>query len=113
MQVPKKGSVVSVITNAKLGLKKMKIQFPEKLIIVHLSVFFFQHCEKWHFIQGRFKWQIKYKLSIICFQLKLLLIGKRLNIPFSFSRVVKQFVGINYTGLKLGALKDGNIPLPI
>ena len=78
-----------------------------------LGLCFFQLCQKWHFIQGRFKWQIKYKLSIIYFQLKLLLIGERLNIPFSFSRVVKQFVGINYTGLKLGALKDGNNSLGI
>ena len=30
---PLKGSVDSVITNAKTGLRKMKIQFPEKLII--------------------------------------------------------------------------------
>ena len=32
------GSVDSVIINAKIGLKKMKIQFPGKLIIVHLNI---------------------------------------------------------------------------
>ena len=31
------GSADSVITNAKIGLRKMKIQFPDKLIIAHLS----------------------------------------------------------------------------
>ena len=44
-------------------------------------------------------------------KLKFLLIDERFNIPFSFSRIEKQFVVINYVGLKLGALKDGNIPL--
>ena len=38
MQVPKKGSVDSVITNGKIGLRKMKIQFLGKLIIVHLNI---------------------------------------------------------------------------
>ena len=38
VQVPKKGSVDSVITNAKIGLRKMKIQFPEKWIIAHLNI---------------------------------------------------------------------------
>ena len=28
----------SVITNAKIGLRKMKIQFPDKLIIAHLNI---------------------------------------------------------------------------
>ena len=32
------GSADSVITNAKIGLKKMKIQFPDKLIIAHLDI---------------------------------------------------------------------------
>ena len=32
------GSVDSVITNAKIGLRKMKIQFPDKLIIAHLNI---------------------------------------------------------------------------
>ena len=32
------GSVDSVITNAKIGLRKMKIQFPDKLIIAHLKI---------------------------------------------------------------------------
>ena len=36
--MPKIGSVDSVITNAKIGLRKMKIQFPDKLIIAHLSI---------------------------------------------------------------------------
>ena len=40
-------------------------------------------------------------------------IDERFNIPFSFSRIEKQFVIIIYVGLKLGALKDGNIPLVI
>ena len=53
------------------------------------------------------------KLSILCMKFKLLLIDERFNIPFSFSRIEKQFVVINYVGLKLGALKDGNIPLVI
>ena len=38
VQVPKIGSVDSVITNAKIGLRKMKIQFPDKLIIAHLNI---------------------------------------------------------------------------
>ena len=38
VQVTKNVSVVSVITNAKIGLRKMKIQFPEKLIIAHLYI---------------------------------------------------------------------------
>ena len=38
MQVPKIGSVDSVITNAKIGLRKMKIQFPDKLIIAVLNI---------------------------------------------------------------------------
>ena len=46
-------------------------------------------------------------------KLKFILIDERFNIPFSFSRVKKQFVVINYVGLKLGALRDGNIPLVI
>ena len=46
-------------------------------------------------------------------KLKFLLIDERFNIQFSFSRIEKQFVVINYVGLKLGALKDGNIPLGI
>ena len=37
MQVTKKVSVDLVITNAKNGLRKMKFQFPEKLIIAHLN----------------------------------------------------------------------------
>ena len=37
MQVTKKVSVDLVITNAKIGLRKMKVQFPEKLIIAHLN----------------------------------------------------------------------------
>ena len=36
--MPKKGSVNSVIINAKVGLRKMKIQFPDKLIIAYLSI---------------------------------------------------------------------------
>ena len=36
--MPKIGSVDSVITNAKIGLRKMKIQFPDKLIIAHLNI---------------------------------------------------------------------------
>ena len=32
------GSVDSVITNAKIGLRKLKIEFPEKLIIAHLNI---------------------------------------------------------------------------
>ena len=32
------GSVDSVITNAKIGLRKMKIKFPDKLIIAHLNI---------------------------------------------------------------------------
>ena len=46
-------------------------------------------------------------------KLKFLLIDERFNIQFSFSRIEKQFVVINYVGLKLGALKYGNIPLVI
>ena len=46
-------------------------------------------------------------------KLKFLLIDERFDIPFSFSQIEKQFVVINYMGLKLGALKDGNIPLVI
>ena len=38
VQVPKIGSVDSVITNAKIGLRKMNIQFPDKLIIAHLNI---------------------------------------------------------------------------
>ena len=34
----KKVSVDSAITNAKIGLRKMKIQFPEKLMIAHLNI---------------------------------------------------------------------------
>ena len=34
----KKVPVDSVITNANIGLRKMKIQFPEKLIIAHLNI---------------------------------------------------------------------------
>ena len=34
----KKVSVDSVITNAKIVLRKIKIQFPEKLIIAHLNI---------------------------------------------------------------------------
>ena len=37
-RVTKKVSVDSVITNAKIGPRKMKIQFPEKLIIAHLNI---------------------------------------------------------------------------
>ena len=37
-QVSKKGSADSVITNAKIGLRKMKIHFPDKLIIAHLNI---------------------------------------------------------------------------
>ena len=32
------GSVDSVIINAKIGLRKLKIQFPDKLIISHLNI---------------------------------------------------------------------------
>ena len=32
------GSVHSVITNAEIGRRKMKIQFPDKLIIAHLNI---------------------------------------------------------------------------
>ena len=32
------GSVDSVITNAKVGPRKRKIQFPDKLIIAHLNI---------------------------------------------------------------------------
>ena len=32
------GSVDSVITNAKIGMRKMKIQFPDKLTIAHLKI---------------------------------------------------------------------------
>ena len=46
-------------------------------------------------------------------KLKFLLTDERFNIPFSFSGIEKQFVVINYVGLKLGAFKDGNIPLVI
>ena len=38
VQVPKMCSVDSVLTNAKIGLRKMKIQFPDKLIIAHLNI---------------------------------------------------------------------------
>ena len=38
VQVPKMDSVDSVITNAKIGLRKMKIMFPDKLIIAHLNI---------------------------------------------------------------------------
>ena len=41
------------------------------------------------------------------------LLNDKINIPFSFFRIEKQFVNINYMGLKLGALKHGNIPLVI
>ena len=34
----KKVSVDSVVTNAKIVLRKIKIQFPEKLIIAHLNI---------------------------------------------------------------------------
>ena len=37
-QVTKKVSVDSVITNAKIGVRRMKIQFPDKLIIAHLNI---------------------------------------------------------------------------
>ena len=37
-QVTKKGSVDSGITNAKIGLTKLNIQFPTKLIIAHLNI---------------------------------------------------------------------------
>ena len=46
-------------------------------------------------------------------KLKFPVIDERFNIPFSFSQIEKQFVVINYVGLKLGALKDGNILLVI
>ena len=32
------GSVDSVITNAKIGMRKMKIQFPDKLTIARLKI---------------------------------------------------------------------------
>ena len=38
VQEPKMGSVDSVITNAKIGMRKMKIQFPDKLTIAHLKI---------------------------------------------------------------------------
>ena len=38
VQVTKTVSVDSVITNAKIGMRKMKIQFPEKLIVAHLNI---------------------------------------------------------------------------
>ena len=38
MQVPKKGSVDPVIDNAKIGLRKIKFQFPGKLITAHLNI---------------------------------------------------------------------------
>ena len=38
MQVLKLGSVDLVLTNAKIGLRKMKIQFPDKLMITHLNI---------------------------------------------------------------------------
>ena len=41
MQVPKKGSVDSVITNAKTGLRK--VHFPDKLIISHLNINFIRN----------------------------------------------------------------------
>ena len=53
------------------------------------------------------------KLSILCMKLKFLLIDERFNITFSFCQIEKQLVVINYVGLELGALKDGNIPLVI
>ena len=36
--MPKMGSVDSVITNAKIGMRKMKIQFPDKLTIARLKI---------------------------------------------------------------------------
>ena len=38
VQVPKMGSANSVITNAKIVLRKMEIQFPDKLIIAYLNI---------------------------------------------------------------------------
>ena len=38
VQVPKKGSVDPVIANAKIGSRKIKVQFPGKLIIAHLNI---------------------------------------------------------------------------
>ena len=38
MQGLKLGSVDLVLTNAKIGLRKMKIQFPDKLMITHLNI---------------------------------------------------------------------------
>ena len=32
------GFVDSVVTNANIGLRKMKIQFPDKIIIAHLNI---------------------------------------------------------------------------
>ena len=46
-------------------------------------------------------------------KLKFLLIDERLNFPFSFSRIEKQFAVINHVDFKLGAINDGNIPLVI
>ena len=37
-QVPKNGFVHSVITNAEIGLRKMKVQFQAKSIIAHLKI---------------------------------------------------------------------------
>ena len=36
--MPEIGSAISVITNTKIGLREMKIQFPDKLIIAHLNI---------------------------------------------------------------------------
>ena len=38
VQVPKKGSVDSFKTNVKIGLRKMKIQYQDKLKIAHLNI---------------------------------------------------------------------------
>ena len=37
-QVPKKCSVDSDITSTKIGLRKVKILFPDKLIVAHLNI---------------------------------------------------------------------------
>ena len=74
---------------------------------------FFQLGKKCPFIQQLYSRDLSGKASTCHIKPKFLYISERLNIPCFFSRFQKQFLIVSYVGLKLGALKDGHIPLVV
>ena len=83
------------------------------IFFVILVSVFFQLGKKCPFIQQIFGRNLSGKASTCHIKPKFHHINERLNIPCFFSRFQKQFLIVSYVGLKLGAPKDGNIPLVV